>query len=120
MENLKLLRKQAKLTQMDMAKKFNLSLRGYQAIENDINETSYGNIKKFADFFNCSIDYLLGYKINETPIQQTIISAVRTLDEDLCELANAYIQGLIATQKQRDMVRARVSQQNNNIEEDID
>ena len=120
MENLKLLRKNANLTQAEMAKVFNMSLRGYQDIECGKNETSYKNLYKFADYFGCSIDYLLGHRLNETETQQTLIAIIRTLDDDLCSLAEAYIEGLKTTQKQRDMVRARVSQQNNNIEEDID
>ncbi len=118
MKNLKFLRKQAHLTQNDMAEKFNLSLRGYQAIENEINETSYDNLKKIASFFNCSVDYLLGYRVNETPLQQKLISSIKSLDSDLCELANAYIEGLKATQRQRDIIRERTKQ--NNVNEDVD
>ena len=60
MENLKLLRKNANFTQVEMAKVFNMSLRGYQDIESGKNETSYKNLCKFSDYFGCSIDYLLG------------------------------------------------------------
>lgn len=62
MFNLKILRKQHNIKQLDMAKKFNMSLRGYQSIENHINETSYENLIKFANYFGCSIDYLLGHE----------------------------------------------------------
>lgn len=118
MENLKKLRKEARLTQTEFAKKFNLSLRGYQDIENGINETSYENIKKFADFFNCSTDYLLEHKVTTSQVKQNIINIILNLDDDLCSLAEAYIEGLKTTQKHRDMIRAR--HQQSNIEEDVD
>lgn len=89
MENLKKLRKESKLTQLEFSKKFNLSLRGYQDIENDINQTSYENLIKFADFFHCSVDYLLGHQAKNvlyldsyTPTQKRIIEAVKDLSED--------------------------------------
>lgn len=120
MLNLKKLRQEKGLSQQEIAKVFNLSFRGYQNIEYGYSQTSYENLIKFADYFNCSIDYLLGHRLNETETQQNLIAIIRTLDDDLCSLAEAYIEGLKTTQKQRDMVRARVAQQNNNIEEDID
>ena len=118
MENLKHLRKEAHLTQVEFAKKFNLSLRGYQDIENGINETNYKNLIRFADFFGCSIDYLLGHRVSETPLQLKLISSIKSLDEDLCKLAEAYIEGLKATQRQRDMIRERVKQ--SGVNENID
>ena len=79
---------------------------------------SIETIFKFADFFGCSVDYLLGHRVNETPLQQKLISSIKSLDNDLCELANAYIEGLKATQRQRDMIRERVKQKE--IIEDVD
>lgn len=118
MENLKKLRKESKLTQLEFSKKFNLSLRGYQDIENDINQTSYENLIKFADFFHCSVDYLLGRQFNETPAQQNLVQIVRTLDDDLCDLAEAYIEGLKATQQQRDRIRERAMRASSSSQEE--
>lgn len=116
--NLKQLRKNEKLTQSQLANKCGITLRSYQNYESGDRQMSYDTLKKIASFFNCSIDYLLGYRVNETPLQQKLISSIKSLDSDLCELANAYIEGLKATQRQRDMIRERVKQ--NGINENID
>ena len=118
MLNLKKLRQEKGLSQQEIAKIFNMSFRGYQNIEYGYSQTSYENLIKFADFFNCSIDYLLGHQVNETETQQNLIASIKTLDDDLCSLAEAYIEGLKTTQKHRDMIRAR--HQQSNIEEDVD
>lgn len=88
MENLKKLRKESKLTQLEFSKKFNLSLRGYQDIENDINQTSYENLIKFADFFHCSVDYLLGHQTQNvlyldslTDEQKDAVELIKQLDD---------------------------------------
>lgn len=89
MKNLKILRNQAKITQIDAAKIFNMSLRGYQDIENGVNETSYTNLVRFADYFGCSIDYLLEHETpgiihldSYTETQKTLIGLVGKLNED--------------------------------------
>lgn len=120
MNNLKQLRKNEHLTQQKMADLCGITLRSYQNYENGLREMSYSSLIKLADFFNCSTDYLLGRRTSLSEIKQQLINIISNLDDDLCSLAEAYIEGLKTTQKQRDMVRARVSQQNNNIEEDID
>ena len=116
--NLKKLRLEKGLSQHDMASKFNLSFRGYQNIEYGYSQTSYENLIKFADFFHCSVDYLLGRQFNETPAQQNLVQIVRTLDDDLCDLAEAYIEGLKATQQQRDRIRERASRVSSSSQEE--
>lgn len=120
MNNLKQLRKNEHLTQQKMADLCGITLRSYQNYENGLREMSYNSLIKLADFFNCSTDYLLGRRTSLSETKQQLINIISNLDDDLCSLAEAYIEGLKTTQKQRNMVRARVSQQNNNIEEDID
>lgn len=101
MENLKRLRKEANLTQVEFAKKFNLSLRGYQDIENGINETNYKNLIRFANFFGCSVDYLLGHQAKNvlyldsfTEDQKELIKLVQTLDERKVLKVIGYIERL--------------------------
>ena len=120
MKNLVNLRKSLSLNQRDMALKLNMAKATYAHYESGRSEPSIETLIKLADFFNCSTDYLIGHKITTSEIKQNLINSILSLDDDLCSLAEAYIEGLKTTQKQRDMVRSRVSQQNNNIEEDID
>ena len=102
--NLKHLRKEKNLTQTEIANIFNMSIRGYQAIENGINETNYENLIRFADFFGCSIDYLLGHKSNDiffidtfTKDQQKAISMIKKLDEKETAMLLGYLARMTNT-----------------------
>lgn len=88
MENLKKLRTQKKVSQSEMAKVVNMSVRGYQNIEYGVNEASYTILNKLADYFGCSIDYLLGHQTNSiiqlemlTQSQREAIDLVKTLND---------------------------------------
>lgn len=60
MDNLKILRKQHNLKQIDMAKIFNISKSTYSTYETGAYEPNIDLLKKIADYFGCSIDYLVG------------------------------------------------------------
>lgn len=86
--NLKKLRLEKGLSQQDMASKFNLSFRGYQNIEYGYSQTSYENLIKFADFFHCSVDYLLGHQTQNvlyldslTDEQKEAVELIKQLDD---------------------------------------
>ena len=96
-----------------MSEFLRLSLRGYQAIENQIHETTFANLIKIADYFNCSIDYLLGHETTQsttgnTPLQKKLIYQISQLDNDLCEIAEATIEGLYVTNQERKVMREKV------------
>lgn len=57
---LKELRKERGLTQQQVANVLSISARGYTYYELGTNEPSLSALKKLSDFFNCSIDYLVG------------------------------------------------------------
>lgn len=98
MENLRLLRKNAKLTQKELAEKLGLSYRGYQGIEYGYCETSYKTLKKIADYFGCSIDYLLGHRLDNQEInqeQQEVISLIRQLNSEQIKVLKIYISGML-------------------------
>ncbi|EHR38883.1 helix-turn-helix transcriptional regulator [Megamonas funiformis] len=59
-DRLKELRLNNGLKQSDLLKKFNLSSARYSQYENDKRVPDYELLIKFADFYNVSIDYLLG------------------------------------------------------------
>lgn len=59
-ERLKLLRKEQKLTQTQVAEKLSVTLRNYQRFEADGNTPNYVNLIKIADIFDVSLDYLTG------------------------------------------------------------
>lgn len=59
-ERLKQLRKEAKLTQKQLAKKMNTSQPSYQNWEKGTRNPSKENLEKLSKIFNVSVDYLLG------------------------------------------------------------
>lgn len=58
--NLTLLRKQKNLTQEEIAKFLNLSTTGYSYYEQGKREPNIDILCKLADFYNVSLDYLVG------------------------------------------------------------
>lgn len=60
MENLKNLRKEKNLTLEQLAQKLNLSRQVLSRYERGEREADYAVLKKIANFFDVSIDYLLG------------------------------------------------------------
>ncbi len=61
-EKLKELRKQAGLTQREMAEKLFVAQPSYIRYENGTAEPSQANLVRIADLFDVSVDYLLGRK----------------------------------------------------------
>ncbi len=57
---LKDLRKNQKITQKQLATDIGLSERNYQSLEYGNIKPSYDTLLKLADYFNISLDYLVG------------------------------------------------------------
>ncbi|UOQ94065.1 helix-turn-helix transcriptional regulator [Halobacillus shinanisalinarum] len=78
-KRLTLLRKKKKLSREDLAKKLELSYSAISKYESGNRQPDYNTLREISDFFNCSIDYLLGkeqYQYNDThsnfdPIRET-------------------------------------------------
>ena len=75
---LKELRKEQGKTQQEIANMLNISRVQYTNIENGIRETSFGTLKKLADFFGVTADYLLH------------LSDIPSLSKDESELLEAF------------------------------
>ena len=89
MNNLKQLRKNEHLTQQKMADLCGITLRSYQNYENGLREMSYSSLIKLADFFGCSVDYLIGHKTNDlvylsglSDMQKEMIEEVKQMSDD--------------------------------------
>ncbi len=59
-ERLKMLRKERKMTQMQVAEALGLNYRHYQRLEADGNTPNFANLVQIADLFGVSMDYLAG------------------------------------------------------------
>lgn len=57
---LKELRKQCKISQLKLALDLNMNQNSISRYENGEREADYETLIKFADYFNVSLDYLLG------------------------------------------------------------
>ena len=65
MNKLKILRKENKLTQDELAKKIGVNLRTLQKWENGESSIRKKNAEKLAKHFGVSVGYLLGYSYNK-------------------------------------------------------
>ena len=74
------LRKQANLTQSDLADKLNISRQAITKWENGISLPDLDNIKKLSSIFNISIDELLDYKVEEVKLELDILK--ETIDKE--------------------------------------
>ena len=59
-ERLKTLRKERKISQKDLAKYLDISVRGYQFYESENNEPNIAALVTLADFYGVTIDFLVG------------------------------------------------------------
>lgn len=113
------LRKESKKTQNELANYLNMTLRGYQDIESGKSGTSLTRLIDLADFFNCSVDYLLGHQINDptrqkeaTMLQRQLCNDILALDEDDCGRVEAYIAGIKAKNKETEKLKKSVLNEN--------
>ncbi len=102
MENLKKLRKNLKLTQEEVAKICNVSLRSYQNYENGLREMNYTTLINAANYFNCSIDYLLGHQTQGilhldslTQAQRKLVELIQKLSNDQALIAIGYFSDML-------------------------
>lgn len=58
-EKIRLLRKERGMTQLEMAKAINMSIRGYQDLERGVMPRS-DKLMAIAEFYQVSIDWLMG------------------------------------------------------------
>lgn len=81
--NIKIVREQKNLTQKDCADIFGVTLRAWQTYEQGVSEPKYEVLCKIADFFNVTLDYLLG---REPPANPFDMIAVDTASKNTMEM----------------------------------
>ena len=84
------LRKEFSLTQVDLAKKFRLSQQTISSYENETREPDNETLKRFAEFFNVSIDYLLG----NTDVRNPNESKVETTSQQNLDISDLPEEGI--------------------------
>lgn len=81
MNNIKTLREQHKMTQQDCANIFGVTLRAWQTYEQGVSEPKFNVLFKIADYFNVSLDYLLGREEQKNPLLEMAIKPIN--DEEM-------------------------------------
>ena len=99
-EKLKELRKKKNLFQQDVAEALHMSRSTYSNYEKGNAEPDIATIKALADFFHTTTDNLLEHNVpylldksTLTPKQKQLVERVCTLDDNLCDRIQSYIQG---------------------------
>lgn len=87
MKNLKLLRNQKGLTQQKLADILHISQQSVYKYENDITSPDIETLKNIADFFETSIDYVVGYTELPHKIEPTV---KLSLNRDEAKLIEKY------------------------------
>lgn len=84
MNRLRVLRKEKKLSQKELADAMGVTRRGYQKWENEESQIKSNNAKQLADFFNVSVGYLLGYEeIEKLQQEKDFILAIENMKIDI-------------------------------------
>lgn len=109
MKTLKELRKEKNILQKDVAKELNIKNTTYSNWEVGVSEPDIQSLKKLADFFGVSIDYLVGREAEDGVVivsgnelskdESALIDKLRCLDPLNKELAYQYVDFLIERQK---------------------
>ncbi len=102
-KNLRNLREQSKKSQRQVAKELNINYGTYFGWENGDTQPNIENLKKLADYFGVSIDYLvdrqfkndIGYITNE---QHKAITAYLALNESSQDKVLGYIDSLTSNE----------------------
>lgn len=84
-EKLKLLRNKRGLSQKELTDRLNLNRSTYARYETSTTQPDYDTLKKLADFFNVSTDYLLGHdkpvdEMSEDEIDEEIKEIMKEVD----------------------------------------
>ena len=88
MNNIKILREQHKMTQQECANIFGVKLRAWQTYEQGVSEPKFDTLFKIADYFNVSLDYLLGREQQADIFAQLNLNT-KVNDEKFIELYSA-------------------------------
>lgn len=105
MESLKILRKEKNLKQKDLADFLNIAKSTYCGWEKNISQPSIENLIKLANYFECSVDYIIG-RANEADIitiqnelsndEQELLNDYRKLNRAAQSKVRGYQQGLLS------------------------
>lgn len=119
--NLITFRRNAKKTQNEIAKIINVAPTTYLGYEKGTSEPSIKTLMTLADYFNTTIDALVGHEtrhIIDTSAMSLakieLINQIKQLDENAVNSLNGFLQGILYAEKERQNIINQV----NNYKED--
>lgn len=84
------LREKNNMTQEELANKIGISRTNITQYESGVRKVPLNIVKSFADFFNVSVDYLIGNKVNDTNIKNNSLldklSNIDFTDEEITKI----------------------------------
>ena len=97
------LRKQNHKTQQELAKMLGMAHTSYLSYEKGVNEPNIKNLIKLADFYNVSLDYLVGREWHNdigylTPTQIECVNLIKKLNDKQISTAIGILTTLIVVQ----------------------
>ena len=110
MKKLKELRKKIGKTQEQIAEEIGIEKQTYQNYEIGKRKPNIEALKKLADYFKVSVDYLVEHETNSinldelTLLQKNIIKKIINSSELICTKVEAYLNGLTESEKERERV----------------
>ncbi len=81
--NLKLLRREKGISQQMLAEAMGTSQQSINNYENKTIEPDIAMLKRMADYFGTTVDYILGYANTRYPVQDTIAFYLNESESDL-------------------------------------
>lgn len=104
---LKELREKENLTQAEFAKKYNITRATYANYENGKTQPDFKILKKLAEQFNVSIDYLLGHKTKQSldlsafsEAKTNLLKMIAVQDDLTCQRLEGLIYGYLNSYEQ--------------------
>lgn len=100
---LKELRIKNKAKPEDLAKMLCISLQAYYKYEKNVNEPNIENLTKLADYYNVSLDYLVGRNFQNdigylSDEQKQAVKLIQSLNSNNLSHAISFMQGLFINQ----------------------
>ena len=100
MTNIKELRISHNIKPTELASLLSISIQAYYKYENGTNEPNIDNLIKLANFYETSIDNIIGYKTIDSkkmlsPTQLSVISTIKKLNTTQVDRIDAFIKGML-------------------------
>lgn len=100
--NLKILRKNRNITQENLAEYLGVNQKVISHYETGRNEPDINTLIKLADYFNCSVDYLIGHQSSDivyfdslTSVQKKLVELIQKLNDEQGLIVIGYLSDML-------------------------